>query len=132
MTFYLLTGIMISVLLFSVKNRLRPSTVFIIACIAIVILPILVEYILPGRKSLGGEAWYESKVFYGIIAYLLMLLGMLMSVLSKSIEKRKARIDKCKSQDEKKNIKLEIEFYDLLYPFIASFLTFSYYIYFMT
>jgi len=125
MATYIATGIIVSLALFIIRWR-RGSAAVVFTTLLVSAIAVTIAWILlPVRKSLGGEAWYQIEPYCWILVYIVMLLGMAVSVLTKAIDKRKIKVALCTNDEEKKQIKLSIELYDFLYPFLISFLTFG-------
>ena len=71
----------------TIKDNVLVSA--IAATIALILLPVC--------KSLGGEAWYQIGPYCWILVYIVMLLGTVVSVLTKAID---ILLDRCKINKE--------------------------------
>ena len=125
MAVYIIIGIIIIFALLVIR-RWRKSTVVVFTTLLVSVIAVAIALtLLPDRKSLGGEAWYQLEPYSWILVYIVMLLGMFVSVLTKAIDKRKAKIAQYAKVEEKKQVELSIDVYDFIYPFLLSFLTFG-------
>lgn len=125
MTTYIGIGVIISLGLFVIQSHRESYTAVFSAIIISVIAITIALILLPVRKSLGVEIWYQKEPYCWVLVYFVMLLGMFFSVLTKAIDDRKIKLAKCVKDEDKKNIKLYIDYFDILYPFLISFLTFG-------
>lgn len=125
MAIYIATGIIVSLALFIIRWRRGSAAVVLTTLLVSAIAVTIALILLPVRKSLGGEAWYQIEPYCWILVYIVMLLGMAASVLTKAIDERNAKLARCTKDEKKKQIKLSIDFYDFLYPFLISFITFG-------
>ena len=125
MLIYIIVGIAVACLLVPLKWRSvrGPARVALWALAAIVAAALVYQF--TARLSLGAEAWYDEGPWRIVFLYGVMLLGMLTSVLVSAIAERKSRLTKAKSEAERSAVLVHLDVYDLLYPFLFSFLTFG-------
>ena len=122
---YLIVGAAVACLLAPLSWRLARGPKRIAIWALAVAVASLLFFGLTAPASLGAEEWYDRGPWRNLLLYCVMLIGMLTSVLTTAIAERKARIGNAKSDAERHGVRLQLDPYDLLYPFLLSLLTFG-------
>jgi hypothetical protein len=124
MVTYLLFGFLICAALLLLQSARLPKPVRWggFALLAVVAVWILVQS--QQRAMMGGE-WYDRTPYKYFILYAIMMVGMVTNVLVDAVGDVRKRRSECRTEEQRKLIRLTVSRYDFLYPFLLSFLTFG-------
>ena len=123
--FFVLGALTFLVFLSAALKKL-PIAFRIMSMVISLTLMALTMYFLMGPQTLSGEVWYDKSPWLEILLLLIMVLGMFARTLSKAIDTRREKINKLASNGEvKSKPKLELDFWDMLYPLLFAFPTFG-------
>ena len=125
LTYWILaTAFALLLVVFSIaqKKRQLASGRALMIVLALVALALFIVGIAATGTFLGPEAWYEVSPVRELLLFLLMGAGMLARLISQAIEVR--REIKLRNPD-KPPPKLELDHWELLYPFLSSVVCFG-------
>lgn len=106
---------------FQSRRRSAPLRVLMIGIALVAFVLFIVGFATTGT-FLGPDAWYEASPVRELLLFLLMGAGMLARLISQAIEvRREIKL----SNPDRPAPKLELDHWELLYPFLSSVVCFG-------
>ncbi|MGY8669297.1 hypothetical protein Q3C01_44145 [Bradyrhizobium sp. UFLA05-109] len=109
----------------SVAKQYAGATTSALLGVGITLVGAILLFILSPPATLAGATWYKESPVGEILLFVVMLIGMMASYLTKQIEARRVRMEEKKKVGDVSRTGLNFDLWEFTYPMLVSVITFG-------